>query len=36
MISLNHALYEKMTPEDWNRVRKQMEEDLEIYYSKLS
>ena len=36
MISLNHALYEKMTPEDWNRVRKQMKEDLEIYYSKLS
>lgn len=32
VISLNHALYEKMSSEDWKKVRRQMEEDLEKYY----
>ena len=33
IISMNHALYSKMTKEDWNRVKSQMQEDLEHYYS---
>lgn len=32
IISMNHALYSKMTKEDWNRVKSQMQEDLEHYY----
>lgn len=31
-ISMNHALFSKMRKEDWNRIRKQMKEDLENYY----
>lgn len=30
---MNHALYSKMNAEDWNRVKSQMQEDLEHYYS---
>lgn len=30
---MNHALYSKMTKEDWDRVKSQMQEDLEHYYS---
>lgn len=33
VISLNHALLAKMSEEDWERVKRQMKEDLERYYS---
>ncbi len=33
IIAMNHALYSKMTKEDWDRVKSQMQEDLEHYYS---
>lgn len=33
IISMNHALYSKMNAEDWDRVKSQMQEDLEHYYS---
>ena len=33
IIAMNHALYSKMNAEDWNRVKSQMQEDLEHYYS---
>lgn len=33
IISMNHALYSKMNAEDWDRVKSQMHEDLEHYYS---
>ena len=33
IIAMNHALYSKMTKEDWNRVKSQMQEDLQHYYS---
>lgn len=33
IIAMNHALYSKMTKEDWNRIKSQMQEDLEHYYS---
>lgn len=33
VISLNHALLAKMSGEDWERVKGQMREDLERYYS---
>jgi len=32
IISMNHALFSKMTEDDWKRVRNQMTEDLENYY----
>lgn len=32
VISLNHALLAKMSKEDWERVKRQMREDLERYY----
>ena len=32
VISLNHALMAKMSGEDWERVKRQMREDLERYY----
>lgn len=32
VISLNHALLAKMSGEDWERVKRQMREDLERYY----
>ena len=35
VISMNHALFSQMTEDDWDRVKKQMEEDLEDYYGKL-
>ena len=33
VISLNHALLGKMSEGDWERVKRQMREDLERYYS---
>lgn len=33
IISMNHALYSKMNAEDWDRVKSQMQKDLEHYYS---
>lgn len=33
IIAMNHALYSKMNKEDWNRVKSQMQKDLEHYYS---
>lgn len=35
IIAMNHALYSKMTKEDWDRVKSQMQEDLEHYYSNM-
>ena len=35
IISLNHALLSQMTSEDWERVKKQMNEDLANYYKEL-
>ena len=32
VISMNHALFGQMKEEDWERVRKQMREDLRKYY----
>lgn len=32
VISMNHALFGQMKAEDWERVRKQMREDLRKYY----
>lgn len=32
VISMNHALMGKMSGEDWERVKRQMREDLERYY----
>ena len=33
IIAMNHALYSKMTKEDWDKVKSQMQEDLAHYYS---
>lgn len=33
IISMNHVLYSKMNKEDWDRIKSQMHEDLEHYYS---
>lgn len=33
VISLNHALLAKMSEREWERVKRQMREDLERYYS---
>ena len=33
IIAMNHALYSKMNKEDWDRIKSQMQEDLENYYS---
>lgn len=33
IIAMNHALYSKMNAEDWDRVKSQMLEDLQHYYS---
>lgn len=33
IIAMNHALYSKMNTEDWDRVKSQMQEDLQHYYS---
>ena len=35
IISFNHALFSRMTSEDWDRVKNQMKEDLENYYKEL-
>ena len=35
IIAMNHALYSKMNKEDWDRVKSQMQEDLEHYYSNM-
>lgn len=35
VISMNHALYSQMEAGDWERVRRQMEEDLAEYYAKV-
>ena len=36
LISLNHALLMRLTDEDYERIRNQMRQDLEEYYSRLS
>lgn len=33
IIAMNHALYSKMNKEGWDRVKSQMQEDLQHYYS---
>lgn len=35
VISMNHALYSQMESEDWDRVRRQLQEDLKNYYSEM-
>lgn len=35
IVSLNHALFSQMRPEDWDRIKKQMNEDLANYYKAL-
>lgn len=35
IISMNHALFSQMQEEDWERVRKQMREDLADYYKEM-
>lgn len=35
VISMNHALYSQMQSEDWDRVRRQLQEDLKNYYSEM-
>ena len=35
VISMNHALFIKMSKQEFERVKVQMEEDLEQYYSKI-
>lgn len=35
VISMNHALYSQMQKEDWERVKKQLQEDLQNYYSEM-
>lgn len=35
VISMNHALYSKMEPEDWVRIKEQLTRDLENYYSNM-
>lgn len=35
VISMNHALFMKMSAQDFERVKRQMEEDLEKYYRNL-
>jgi len=35
IISMNHALFEKLKGEDYENIRKQMKEDLENYYSNI-
>ncbi|MEE1009522.1 MAG: helicase-related protein [Agathobacter sp.] len=35
IISINHALFSQMTSDDWERIRQQMNEDLENYYKEL-
>ena len=35
VISMNHALYSQMEAEDWERIKRQMQEDLKNYYSEM-
>lgn len=35
VISMNHALYSQMEEVDWERVKRQMEEDLRDYYEEM-
>ena len=35
VISMNHALFIKMSKQDFERVKVQMEEDLEKYYERV-
>ncbi len=35
VISMNHALFSKLEPEDYKRIRQQMEEDKQHYYRDL-
>lgn len=35
MISMNHALFSKLTKSDFERIEKQMNEDLKNYYKEL-
>ncbi|MCF0109784.1 MAG: ATP-dependent helicase, partial [Erysipelotrichaceae bacterium] len=35
MIAMNHALFRKLTDEDYKRIEKQMNDDLKDYYDKL-
>lgn len=35
VISMNHALFSQMDTEDWEKIRKQLQEDLEDYYSEM-
>ena len=35
VISMNHALYSQMETEDWERIRTQLQKDLENYYSEM-
>lgn len=35
LISMNHTLFSQMTPDDWNQVKTQMQEDLKNYYAKM-
>ena len=35
IISMNHALYNQMEKADWERIKNQLREDLENYYSEL-
>ena len=35
VISMNHALFIKMSKQDFEKVKVQMEEDLEKYYGSL-
>ncbi|MBR2726417.1 MAG: DEAD/DEAH box helicase [Solobacterium sp.] len=35
MISMNHALFNRLTEKDYDEITKQMHEDLEDYYAKL-
>ena len=35
VISMNHALFSQMETEDWDRVRRQLQEDLKNYYSEM-
>ncbi|WP_418463241.1 DEAD/DEAH box helicase [Frisingicoccus sp.] len=35
VISMNHALYSQMEATDWERIKKQLQEDLKNYYSEM-
>lgn len=35
IISMNHALFSQMETDDWERIRTQLQEDLQDYYSEM-